>query len=285
MAEKLGMADTLRRHGFTFKKGLGQNFLTDPSVPRRMAELAEIGPEDGVLEIGPGMGILTRELAARAGKVLALELDRRLLPVLEETLAGLDNVSVLCGDAMKADLAGILDGELRGLIPVVCANLPYNITTPVLERLFELRRFDRIAVMVQKEVAERIAAAPGTKAYGAFSVYCNWMAEPRILFSVPAGAFHPKPKVDSAVVLFRMRKTPPDAVADEALFFRIVRAGFNQRRKTLANALASALGPAVTKTVVAEALRSLGLRDDARGETLDMHAFAELTGAIHEKIG
>ncbi|MDL2288907.1 16S rRNA (adenine(1518)-N(6)/adenine(1519)-N(6))-dimethyltransferase RsmA [Oscillospiraceae bacterium OttesenSCG-928-F05] len=285
MAEQgKGMGEILSRHGFRFNKGLGQNFLTDPTIPERMAERSRIDGTMGVLEIGPGMGVLTKPLAERAAAVVSVELDSRLLPVLRETLQGIENVRVIGGDIMKEDLGALVAENFQGLTPVACANLPYNITTPVLEKLFESRLFGQITVMVQKEVAERITAPPGTKTYGAFTVYANWMAQPEILFSVPAGCFYPRPKVDSAVVLFKMREKPPEPV-DEALFFRVVRAAFGQRRKTLLNALHARFGGTLSKDALAETLAAAGISPMVRGEMLDIRAFAQITEKLCEKIG
>jgi len=276
--------EILEKHGIFLKKALGQNFLTADWVPEEIAEKSRIDKTCGVLEIGPGAGALTDVLCDYAAKVAAVELDERMLPILSEVLAGRENVKVIHGDALKVNLDAILDGELAGLTPVCCANLPYYITTPVLERLFELRRFERITVMVQKEVAERLAAKPGTSAYSSFTVYAQYFSEPEILFGVPAGCFFPRPKVDSAVIMFNMRSSPPDGVTDEALFFRVVRAAFGERRKTLVNGLCRIFGDKLSKTELTEIVTGCGFRADIRGERLGIGEFAALTQEIAKKL-
>lgn len=269
----------LTRHGFRFSKAKGQNFLVCDWVPRRIAEAAGVDEGCGVLEVGPGVGPLTAALCERAGKVLSVEVDQALRPVLAETLAGFDNVRVLFGDALKLDLPALLRAEFPGLRAVACANLPYYITTPVLTRLLESRCFESVTVMVQKEVAQRICAAPGSKDYGAFTVFCNWYAAPALLFDVPPDCFLPRPKVTSAVLRLAVRTGPPCPVADEALFFRVVRASFAQRRKTLLNGLASGF-PQLSKDRLAGALDACGLPAAVRGETLDIRAFAAVADAL-----
>ena len=231
----------LARHGFRFSKSMGQNFLIESWVPRDIAAASGADKDTGVLEIGPGIGPLTVQLARRAGRVVAVELDRTLLPVLDETLASFDNVEVVPGDILKLDLPDLLDDKLKGLTPVVCANLPYNITTPVLTALLECGRFRSITVMIQREVARRICAAPGTADYGAFSLFCQYHARVELLFDVPPECFLPAPKVTSSVVRLVPRPAPSE-VEDEGFFFRVVRASFAQRRKTLLNSLSSAFG-------------------------------------------
>ena len=232
--------DLLARHGFHFSKSMGQNFLIDPEVPRRIAEASGADAGCGVLEIGPGIGPLTAELAQRAGKVVAVELDRALLPVLAETMAPYPNVEVVPGDVLKLDLTAIAAEKFQGLTPIVCANLPYNVTSPILEKLVESPCFTAFTVMIQREVAHRICAAPGSPDYGAFSVFCQYHAHTELLFDVPPDCFLPAPKVTSSV-LRMVPKSPPAEVDDETHFFRVVRAAFAQRRKTLANSLSASL--------------------------------------------
>lgn len=267
----------LARHGFHFSKSLGQNFLIEAWVPRDIAEVSGAGAGVGVVEIGPGIGPLTVELARRAEKVAAIELDRALLPILDETLAGFDNVSVISGDAMSLDLKALVQEHMPGLTPMVCANLPYNITTPVLHLLLESGLFSAVTVMIQKEVAQRICAEPGNKDYGAFSLYCQYKAGTELLFEVPKECFLPAPKVTSAVV----RLTPhpaPACVRDEKLFFSLVRPAFVYRRKTLLNALCNALP--LDKEAIASCIAAAGLPADVRGERLGIEAFAALAEEI-----
>ena len=270
----------LERHGFRFSKSMGQNFLTEAWVPRRIAEACGADADTGVLEVGPGIGCLTEQLSLRAGKVAAIELDKALKPVLAETLAERDNVRVLFGDALRMDLRAVAETELAGLRPVVCANLPYNVTTPLLTAFLEAGCFSTITVMIQKEVAQRLCAAPGSGDYGAFTVFVNWYTEPELLFDVSPGCFVPRPKVTSAVVRLVRRSAPPAAVGDEKAFFRVVRAAFGQRRKTLVNALSAGLGDR-DKEAVRQAMASCGLPEQVRGETLGIPAFAALTDALY----
>jgi len=269
----------LERHGFRFSKSLGQNFLTAAWVPERIAAEADIAPGDGVLEVGPGVGCLTAELARRAEKVLSLELDERLRGVLAETLADHDNVSVVFSDAVKADLAALCREHLGERPWRVCANLPYNVTTPLLTAFLKAGCFESITVMVQKEVAQRLCARPGTGEYGAFTLLVQWFAEPELLFDVPPHCFVPQPKVTSAVVRLRRRSAPPAAVTDMDFFFAVVRAAFNQRRKTLPNAVAAGVRE-LTRADVEAALVSLGLSPTVRGEALSLESFAALANAL-----
>ena len=268
----------LTRHGFRFSKSLGQNFLTAAWVPERIAE--EAGPDEntGVVEIGPGIGCLTAELARRAGKVAAIELDRALLPVLRETLRDYDNVTVVPGDAARMDLRALVEKELPGLRPVVCANLPYNVTTPLLTAILEAGCFETVTVMIQREVARRICASPGSPDYGAFGLFAQWHCETELLFDVPPSCFVPQPKVTSSVIRLTRRPAPPLPVKDEALLMRVIRAAFNQRRKTLVNALSSGLG--LGKEELEAALTGLGLDPRVRGEALGLDAFAALSDKI-----
>ena len=231
----------LNRHGFRFSKSMGQNFLIDASVPVQIAESVHADAGCGVLEIGPGIGCLTAELAKRAGKVLSVELDRSLQPLLTETLADADNVELLFSDIMKQDIRRLAEERLPQQTKLVCANLPYNITTPVLTALVQAGCFERICVMIQKEVAERICADPGGKDYGAFSLLMQWYCKTELLFTVPPHCFLPQPKVTSAVIRLTRRTEPPENADNPELMFRIIRAAFNQRRKTLVNAMTSAM--------------------------------------------
>ncbi|HHX73027.1 MAG TPA: 16S rRNA (adenine(1518)-N(6)/adenine(1519)-N(6))-dimethyltransferase RsmA [Clostridiales bacterium] len=274
--------ELLDRHGFSFRKSLGQNFITKQWIPEQIVSASGINRDHGVLEIGPGIGTLTKSLCDSAGKVTCLEVDDRLLPVLNETLAGADNLIIRQGDVLKADLSEIVRDDLKGLTPVACANLPYYITTPVLERLFESRLFKQITVMVQKEVARRICASAGSPDYGAFTVFSQFYSRPEILFDVPASCFLPQPKVDSSVVIFHMHSDNPYGIEDEDLFFRIVRSSFAQRRKTLINGLISALP--MKKDELLSIILSCGFRPDVRGETLSIESFAKITAKIAENL-
>lgn len=272
----------LARHGFRFSKSMGQNFLIASWVPERIAEESGVDRTCGVLEIGPGVGTLTRALCARAGRVVSVELDRTLLPVLEETLSDCPNGSVVSGDVMKLDLAALTAERLEGLRPCVCANLPYNITTPVLTRLLEAKLFRGLTVMIQREVAQRICAAPGTKDYGAFSVFCQYHARCERLFDVPPGCFLPAPKVTSTVVRLTPLAAPAVEVADEDAFFAVVRAAFAQRRKTLLNALSAAYGNRCSKDALREIIDACGLSPDVRGERLGLGEFAALAEELEK---
>ncbi|WP_368248531.1 16S rRNA (adenine(1518)-N(6)/adenine(1519)-N(6))-dimethyltransferase RsmA, partial [Intestinimonas butyriciproducens] len=266
----------LGRHGFRFSRSMGQNFLIEGWVPDGLVEGAGVSLQNGVLEIGPGIGPLTMRLSNAATKVVAVELDRSLLPVLAETLAGRNNVEIIPGDILKLDIGALVDEKFSGLTPMACANLPYNITTPVLSALIDSRRFAQIAVMIQREVALRICAAPGTAEYGAFSIYCQYHTAPELLFDVGPECFVPAPKVTSSVVRMTPRHMPPIAVQDEKRFFRLVKAAFGQRRKTLLNALAAGLG-GVERDSIRAAILSCGLPEDIRGERLGIPEFAALT--------
>ena len=269
----------LARHGFRFSKSMGQNFLIEGWVPRDIAEASGADSGCGVLEIGPGIGPLTVQLARRAGQVAAVELDRALLPILSETLAPCRNVTVIPGDIMKLDLAALVNERLSGLTPIACANLPYNITTPVLTRLIESGLFASITVMIQREVALRICAAPGTADYGAFSVFCQYHTQPELLFDVGPECFLPAPKVTSAVIRCVRRERPAVDVADESFFFKVMRGGFLLRRKTLANSLSAAL-PGIPKESIQQAIADMGLPAAVRGEQLTLEDFAALSAAL-----
>lgn len=271
----------LARHGFHFSKALGQNFLINPSVCPRMAALCGAEEAAGVLEIGPGIGVLTAELARRAKKVVALELDTRLPPVLAETLADFSNVKVVQGDAMEIDLAALIAEEFDGPV-AVCANLPYYITSPILMRLLESRLpVTAVTVMVQKEAAARICAAPGSREAGAISLAVRYYATPRVLFDVSAGSFLPRPQVDSCVIRLDLHEQPPVAVRDEALLFRVVRAAFAQRRKMLRSALPAGLG--LPKERVSAALHTASVDESLRGERLTLADFARVADALAEE--
>lgn len=270
--------DVLSRHGFTFSKALGQNFLVNPSVCPQMAESCGADGQ-GVLEIGPGIGVLTAELAKRARKVVSLELDRRLLPVLAETLADFGNVEIVNEDVLKADLRAILEERFAGMEVSVCANLPYYITSPVIMRLLEERLpFRSIIVMVQKEAAERLCAPVGSREAGAVTVAVQYYARAEKLFSVSRGSFLPAPNVDSAVIRLQIRQAPAVAVTDEKKFFRMVKAAFGQRRKTALNAISA--GMALQKGDVAAALEIAGLEGNVRAEKLSMEELAALCEAL-----
>ena len=273
----------LARHGFRFSKSLGQNFLTAAWVPERIAEAAGLDEQSGVLEVGPGVGCLTEQLSLRAGKVLAVELDKALKPVLAETLAGRENVEVLFGDVLKQDLPALVREKLPGLRPAVCANLPYNVTTPLLTAFLEAGCFETVTVMIQREVARRICAEAGTADYGAFGLFVQWHCETEILFDVPPSCFVPQPKVTSSVIRLTRRGAPPLPVSDEALLFRVIRAAFNQRRKTLANALAAGidgLGKEAAEAVLLEG----GFDGRIRGEAVDLGGFVTIADGIYEKL-
>ncbi len=274
----------LGRHGFRFSKAMGQNFLIEAAVPQAIAEGCNPDKGCGVLEIGPGIGCLTAQLAKRAGKVVSVELDKRLLPVLDETMSSFDNVTIISGDIMKLNVSDLVDTHFSGLTPLVCANLPYNITTPVLSTLIDSRRFERITVMIQKEVAQRICASPGTSDYGAFSIYMQFYTDPEILFDVPPDCFTPQPKVTSAVLRCPIRKEAPVDVRDTSFFFQVVRAAFAMRRKTLINGLLSAFGSRMSKTELLTLLDDCGFSATVRGETLGLTEFALLTNHLHDTL-
>lgn len=271
----------LGRHGFHFSKAKGQNFLIASWVPQQIALEAGVGPDCGVLEVGPGIGPLTQQLCLRAGKVTAVEVDHTLKPILAETLGEFQNLTILWQDILKTDIPALVAQQFPGLKPMACANLPYYITSPVLTALLEARCFSSVTVMVQKEVAQRMAARPGAADYSAFTVFCNYYAEPRLLFDVPPSCFLPQPKVTSAVIQLVTRQEPPCEVRDEALFFRVVRASFAQRRKQLQNGLAAGF-PELGKAKVAEILTGCGLSPSVRGETLDIPTFAAIANTIWE---
>ena len=278
--DKAAIEALLKRHGFHFSKSMGQNFLIDPAIPYEIAESSRANEQNGVLEIGPGIGALSHELCERAGKVVAVELDKTLLPILDETMARFDNFEVVSADILKTDIPALVKEKFAGLTPIVCANLPYNITTPAITALIESKCFESITVLVQKEVAERLCAAPGTSAYGAFSVFMQYYTEPELLFAVPRECFEPQPKVTSAVLRAVVRREPPVEVEDEKFFFRVVYAAFALRRKTLVNSLMTAFGSQLTKEQVTQAVTSCGLEANIRGEFTEAQPLAALSAEI-----
>ena len=265
----------LARHGFHFSKSMGQNFLVADWVPREIAGAAGLDQSCAVLEIGPGIGPLTQQLARRAGRVAAVELDTSLLPILAETLAGCPNVEIIPGDAMKLDLRAVAAERFPGLTAKACANLPYNITTPVITRLLEAGCFQSITVMIQREVARRICASPGDSDCGAFSLFCQYHAQCELLFEVPPDCFLPAPKVTSAVVRLTPRDAPP-VDGDRDAVFAVVKAAFAQRRKTLLNALSAAYGRRFSKERLRQIILDCGLPETVRGERLNLEQFSQL---------
>ena len=276
------MKPLLAEHGFHFSQAKGQNFLIAPWVPERIAEDSGVDETVGVLEIGPGIGPLTQQLCLRAKKVCAVEVDTRLEPLLQKTVGEFSNLEILWSDILKQDVKALVAEKFDGLRPMACANLPYYITTPILSALLEAECFERVTVMVQKEVAQRIAAKPGTADYGAFTVFCQFYAQPELLFDVPPHCFMPQPKVTSAVVSLKVRKELPWDIKDKALFFRVVKASFAMRRKTLQNGLASGF-PELGKAGAAEVLEAVGLPATVRGETLDIAGFASIANEIYRR--
>ena len=273
--------DLCARYDFALSKGFGQNFIINPGICPRIAEAAGLGPGWGALEIGPGIGVLTEQLATRADKVVSVEVDKRLEPLLAETMAGHNNFKLVMGDVLKVDLGALLQEEFGGKPVAVCANLPYYITSPILMRLLEEKLpVDNITVMVQKEAAQRLCAAPGTREAGAISYAVAYYADPRLLFTVQPGSFYPAPKVTSAVIRLDVRATPPVQVpnGDEAGFFRLIRAAFSQRRKTVANSVASGLS--LPKPLVLAALETAGLDARLRPEQLTLQDYCALQSAL-----
>lgn len=273
----------LSKHGFHFSKALGQNFLINPEICPRMAE--ECGAEDcaGVIEVGPGMGVLTWELSQAARKVVAVELDRRLFPVLEETLEGCENVELVQGDILKLDIKELINEKFGGERVCVCANLPYYITSPVIMHLLESGLpISSVTVMVQKEAAQRICAAPGEKECGAVSVSVHYHCVPRLLFHVSRGSFMPPPNVDSAVIRLDLLEKSPVQVDDEKLFFRVARGAFSQRRKTAANSISATQG--IAKAKVEQALEAIGLAKNIRAEKMKLEEFAALANLLSHGV-
>jgi len=269
----------LGRHGFHFSKGLGQNFLCDPTVPDAIARGAGLDENTAVLEVGPGIGTLTQQLCRHAAKVVAVELDRRLPALLKETMADHDNFTLVPGDILKTDIPALCREQFGDMPAVACANLPYYITTPAITTLIESRCFRSITVMVQKEVAQRICSQPGTADYGAFTVYINYHATAQTILNVPRDCFIPSPNVDSAVVRLDLLPQPP-VDADEKMLFRVIKAAFAQRRKTLLNCLGMAFSDRMDKAALTEMLESCGVSPSARGETLSLQQFAMLADKL-----
>ena len=273
------MKPLLASHGFHFSKAKGQNFLIAGWVPRQIAEDAGVDETAGVLEIGPGIGPLTQQLCLRAKKVVACELDERLKPILELTVGEFENLDIIWNDVLKTDVKALVAERFAGLRPMACANLPYYITSPILSALLEAECFESVTVMVQKEVAQRIGAKPGTADYSAFTIFCNYYAEPEILFDVPAHCFLPQPKVTSAVIQLKVRENRPWQIDDPDVFFRVVKASFAMRRKKLTNGLASGF-PELGKTGAAEVIEACGMDVNVRGETLSIEEFALIANEI-----
>lgn len=273
----------MEKHGFTFSKALGQNFLVNPSVCPKIAEMGNAKKGFGVLEIGTGIGVLTNELAKRADKVVAIEIDDRLIPVLNETLAEYGNVKIINDDVMKVDLAKLIDTEFSGLDVAVCANLPYYITSPVIMTLLEQRLpIKTITVMVQKEAGTRLCAKMGTREMGAVTVAINYFATAKVLFNVSRGSFMPPPNVDSCVVQFELRDKTPQGVSDEEFFFKVARGAFSQRRKTLCNSVASSLG--IEKSIVVQAIEQAALEPSVRPEKLSMQQLISFSENLKKLI-
>ncbi len=272
--------DILARHGFHFSKALGQNFIINPSICPRMAEESGIDENCGVIEIGAGIGVLTAELAKRAKKVVVIEIDTKLLPILDETLRGFDNIEIINQDVLKTDLAALIKEKFDGMPVYVCANLPYYITSPVIMALLESRLpIEAITVMVQKEAAQRLCAPVGSRLSGAVTVAVDYYAQAQKLFDVSAGSFMPAPKVDSSVIRMDIRKEPEIEITNEELFFKMVHAAFGQRRKTASNSISA--GSGIPKDIVIRAIEECGFPPAVRAEGLTMRELANLS----EKIG
>ena len=276
----------LNKYGFTFQKKFGQNFLIDPHVLDKIIRAAEITEDDFVLEIGPGMGTMTQYLAYAAREVYAVEIDKSLIPILEDTLSDYDNVTVINEDILKVNIAKLAEEKNGGRPIKVVANLPYYITTPIIMGLFESHvPIESITIMVQKEVADRMQTGPGNKDYGALSLAVQYYADPYIVANVPPNCFMPRPKVGSAVIRLTRHQNPPVQAKDEKLMFRIIRASFNQRRKTLANGLSNSDKIDLPKDVITEAIAKLGKGESVRGESLSLEEFAALSNDLWEKKG
>ena len=273
--------EDIQKYQFDFQKKFGQNFLIDGRVLEKIMDAADIGAEDFVLEIGPGIGTMTQYLAERARQVMAVEIDRNLIPILSETLSDYDNVEILNADILKIDLRKTVEEKNQGKPIKVVANLPYYITTPIIMELFESEiPVDNITVMVQKEVADRMQAQPGTKDYGALSLAVQFYAEPYIVANVPPNCFMPRPKVGSAVIRLTRHQNPPVEVKNKKLLFQLIRASFNQRRKTLQNGIKNFSGLSFSKEEVADALEQIGVSPTIRGEALSLEQFAELCSLL-----
>lgn len=275
--------EILQKYQFQFEKKFGQNFLIDTFVLEKIIRNANVTKNDFVLEIGPGIGTLTQYLAEAAGKVVAIEIDKNLIPILEETLSEYENVEIINQDILKVDIAALVQAKNNGMPIKVVANLPYYITTPIIMSLFEADiPLESITVMIQKEVAQRMASAPGTKEYGALSIAVQFYAKPYLAANVPPHCFVPRPKVGSAVICLEKYKNPPVTVKDKALMFQLVRGAFNQRRKTLVNALANFQDLSFSKEQVLQCIEQLGLGADIRGERLALADFAHLADLFYE---
>ena len=270
--------ELLGRHGFRFSKSMGQNFLTASWVVENIAASAELDENTGVLEVGPGIGCLTEQLSMRAGKVLSVELDKALKPVLRETLGSRDNVEVIFGDVLKQDISALIEEHFTGMRAVVCANVPYNVTSPLLTAFIEAKNVETVTVMIQREVARRICAGPGSGDYGAFGIFVQWYMEPELLFDVPPSCFIPQPKVTSSVIRLKRRTKPLYEGVDDRLLFKVVRAAFNQRRKTLANALSSGMG--IDRESIETVIEKCGYDRRIRGEVLDIGGFVKISSEI-----
>lgn len=277
--------EILERHNFRFSKSLGQNFLIDGNIVKKIMEGAEITKEDRVLEIGPGIGTLTQELVSTAAKVVAVEIDKSLLPVLEETLGQPPNLRIVHGDILKIDIRGLINEFFEGKEFKVVANLPYYITTPIIMRFLEEDLpFTALTVMIQKEVAQRMAAKPGQKEYGSLSVAIQYYTKPRIVCKVPSSVFMPKPKVDSIVIALDRLEEPPVDVFDRDLFFKVVRAAFAKRRKTILNNLTSGELEEWSREDILRVLESVGIDPQRRGETLSIQEFALIANSLHQPL-
>ena len=280
-----GTIEILKKYNFNFQKRFGQNFLIDSHILEKIVESAEITKEDCVLEIGPGIGTMTQYLAESARKVIAVEIDKNLIPILGETLAEYDNVTVINEDILKLDINRLVEEENAGKPIKVVANLPYYITTPIIMGLFESHvPLQSITVMVQKEVADRMQVGPGSKDYGALSLAVQYYAKPYIAANVPPNCFIPRPGVGSAVIRLTRYEEPPVTVKDESLMFKLIRASFNQRRKTLANGLNNSPEIHLPKEVIQESIVSLGVPENIRGEALSLEQFAELSNEIGQRM-
>ncbi|WP_282938199.1 16S rRNA (adenine(1518)-N(6)/adenine(1519)-N(6))-dimethyltransferase RsmA [Paenibacillus sp. RC67] len=279
--------ELLQRHGFTLKKSLGQNFLIDPNILNKIVTAAGLDSSKGALEIGPGIGALTQQLAKMAGRVVAVEIDQRLLPLLEETLSPYPQASVVHGDVLKVDLKELFHQHFAEFSQVsVVANLPYYITTPIIMKLLEEKLpLENIVVMIQKEVAERMWAKPGGKEYGSLSIAVQYYCEPEIVTIVPRTVFIPQPNVDSAVIKLKVRSNPPVELKDEAFFFDVVHASFVQRRKTIYNNLASRFFTKETKGQLEPILQEAGIEPSRRGETLSIEEYARLSHCLLRALG
>ena len=280
LCDRRTIESLLQRHGFRFSKSMGQNFLIEGWVPRDTAEVSGVDNGCGVVEIGPGIGPLTYQLCRRAARVVSVELDERLYPVLEETMGEFDNFTLIKGDVMNVDLPALVAEHFGGLRPVLCANLPYNITTPVLEKCIFSRCFESITVLIQKEAAQRICAKAGSPNYSVFSLQMQYYTDPQIMFEVEPECFLPAPKVTSAVLHCPVRKVPPVEVVSEQALWRTVKGGFALRRKTLVNSLQSAYN--LSKEQLTAIVESCGLPATVRGEKLTLEDYARLTNALAE---